>query len=165
VPLWIVSIARAELWRDSMMTYRRIDLEQYDEIVQLFMEEAPGYLLRTMELMQLTFEQMEHLVRTIGEVYGIYQHELMAGFYWIEERGNILHLHALVVKGEYQGKGIGTQVLEMLAAKYRQQMVIMELGVHESNARAKSLYERLGYRAVRHLDELGFYIMQKTLVE
>jgi len=148
-----------------MLTYKPATNEQYDEFLQLMLREAADYLARTMELMQMTIEQAQHLFRTTGQVYAIYQEDALVGFYWIEERGNIVHLHGLVLAGEFHGKGIGTQTLTMLAAKYSGKMEAIELGVHESNAKARGLYERLGYQTVRHLDDLGFYIMQRPLVE
>lgn len=148
-----------------MLTYRPATNEQYDELLQLMVNEAADYLARTMELMQMTLEQAHHLFKTTGQVYGIYQKETLVGFYWIEERGNVLHLHGLILKGEFQGIGIGTQVLTMLADNYRGKMEVIELGVHESNAKARGLYERLGYQTVRHLGDVGFYVMRRPLVE
>lgn len=148
-----------------MLTYKPITNEQYDEFMQLVLKEAADYLARTMELMQLTLEQAQQLFKATGQIYGIYQEESLAGFYWIEERGNVLHLHGLILKGEFQGKGIGTRVLSMLVDRYSDQMEVIELGVHESNAKVRGLYERLGYQIVRHLHDLGFYIMQRPLRE
>jgi len=148
-----------------MLIYRPATSGQYDEFFQLMLEEAADYLERTMELIQMTLEEVQHLFRTVGQVYGIYQEDALAGFYWIEERDTILHLHGLVVAGELQGKGIGTQVLTMLASTYSGRMQTIELGVHESNTGARRLYERLGYQTVRYIDDLGFYIMRRSLAD
>ncbi len=93
----------------------------------------------------------------------IYDGKQLAGFYWIEERENVLHLHALLLKRQFQGKGIGTQTLNMLVSKYMGTMRTIELGVHESNEGAIRVYERNGFKTVKQLDELKFRIMQKTL--
>lgn len=42
-------------------------------------------------------------------------------------------------------------------------MEAIELGVHEGNQRAKALCERLDFKPIRTLDELGFEVMQKRL--
>ncbi|MEW6402389.1 MAG: hypothetical protein AB1649_11360 [Chloroflexota bacterium] len=42
-------------------------------------------------------------------------------------------------------------------------MDTIELGVHKSNERAKQLYERLGFQVVMLREDLGYYIMQKSL--
>jgi ribosomal protein S18 acetylase RimI-like enzyme len=39
----------------------------------------------------------------------------------------------------------------------------IELGVHQSNERAKALYERLGFQVLRYRPEVGFFIMQKIV--
>lgn len=148
-----------------MLTYKPATSEQYDEFFQLMRDEAADYLEHTMNLMRMTLEHAKHLFKTVGKVYGIYQDNRLVGFYWIEERERILHLHGLVLRGDFQRKGIGTKVLNMLEAEYRSRMEAIELGVHQSNEGVKSLYEKLGYRTVRHLSELGFYIMQKPLQE
>ncbi len=147
-----------------MLTYKPAIYEQYDEFWQLMLKEAADYLERTMELMQMTLEEAQHLFKTVGQVCGIYQEDALAGFYWIEERDTVLHLHGLVLASEFQGKGIGTQVLTMLASTYSGKMETIELGVHESNVGARRLYERLGYQVVEYMDDLGFYIMQRSLV-
>jgi len=126
-------------------------------------DEAHEYLQRTMELMQMTQEQFDHLFRTIGHVYGIYEGKRLAGFYWIEERERFLHLHALILKSEFQGRGIGSEVLNMLASEYKDTASSIELGVHELNERAIRLYEQQGFRTVKQLDDVKFRIMQKRL--
>lgn len=146
-----------------MLTFKPATSEQYDEFFQLMQKEAADYLQHTMELMQITPEQARYLFECVGQVYGIYQGDQWAGFYWIEERDEILHLHGLILREEFQGQGIGTQVLEMLERDYRSRVAAIELGVHQSNAKAKLLYERLGYQTIKYLPELGFYIMQKPL--
>ena len=82
--------------------------------------------------MQMSMDEFNHLLRTVGTLCAIYDKQL-AGFYWIEERENVLHLHALLLKRQFQGKGIGTQTLNMLVSKYMGTMRTIELGVHESN--------------------------------
>ena len=146
-----------------MLTYKPATYEQYEAFFQLMLKEAADYLERTMELIQMTLEEVQHLFRTVGQVYGIYQEDALAGFYWIEERDNVLHLHGLVLASEFQGKGIGTQVLTMLASNYSGKMQTIELGVYESNIGARRLYERLDYQVVEYKDDLRFYIMQHSL--
>lgn len=148
-----------------MLTYQPILPKQYDELFQLMQDEAADYLEHTLHLIQMTTEQFKQLFQTVGEIYGIYQNERLAGFYWIEERERTLHLHALILRREFQRKGIGTQALQNLEREYRSRVDTIELGVHQSNEGAKSLYEKLGYRTVNQLSELGFFIMQKSLQE
>jgi ribosomal protein S18 acetylase RimI-like enzyme len=145
------------------LIYKPASGEQYDLFLDLMRSQAADYLDRTMELMGLTWQEFAHLFRTVGQVYGVYEKKRLAGFYWIEEREAILHLHGLVLKETHQGRGIGSQVLTMLETTHRGCMEAIELGVHESNEGARRLYERHGYRTVKMLDDVGFFIMQKSL--
>lgn len=55
-----------------------------------------------------------------------------------------LELKNLNVRGEYQGRGVGTAIIaaaEALASKHRH----LAVGVGVDNHRARALYERLGY--------------------
>ena len=147
----------------EMLTFKLATGDQYETFFQLMLNEASDYLLRTMELMHMTLEQARHLFEHVGQVYGIYEDDKSVGFYWIEERYKVLHLHGLVLREEFQGKGIGTQVLKMLESEYGPRVAAIELGVHQSNEKAKRLYERMGFQTVIYRSELGFYIMRKSL--
>lgn len=138
-----------------MITCKPATREQYDIFWQFISRQATDY-------MQMTLEEARHLFATVGQTYGIYQEDALVGFYCSEERDNVLYLVGLVLASEFQGKGIGTQVLTMLATTYCDRVGTIELRVHESNIRAISLYERLGYQTVRYMDDLGFYIMQRS---
>jgi len=119
-----------------MLSYVLAEVDQYDEFFQLMRIHAADYLNQTMGIMGLNWQQFEQLFRTVGQIYAIHESDQLAGFCWIEERGNILHLRELILKKGFQGKGIGTQVLQMLEDKYVGQIVTIQLGVHRSNERA-----------------------------
>lgn len=148
-----------------MLTFLPAKPEQYDDLFQLMLDDAADYLNCAPALMQLTREQFAEHFRTVGQVYSIYQDNHLAGFMWIEERPPLLHLHGLVVRSVYQGQGIGAAALQWLVHTYRGALTAVELGVHQSNVRARALYERTGYQTVAFLDELGFHIMQRPLSE
>jgi len=148
-----------------MLTYQTATPDQIEEFLRLLRLDASDYLERTMQLMDMTWSQFSELVRTVGHVFGVYRGNELVGFYWIEERERIVHLHGLVIRSAYQNQGIGTEILTTLAHRYAGMMDAIELGVHESNARARALYERLGYRTVKHLADLGFYVLQRSLLE
>lgn len=42
-------------------------------------------------------------------------------------------------------------------------MDVIELGVHDSNVRARALYERMGFVTLRRVEELGFAVMQMEI--
>lgn len=147
----------------EVVHYKPATDDQYDVFWQLLQREAADYMVRTLELMQMSSEEFLQLFRTVGQVYGIYCEDVLAGFYWIEERTPIAHLHGLILERVYQGRGIGTQVLMMLADGYKGVMDAIELGVHASNVGARRLYARLGYQIVKSLPDLDFCIMQLPL--
>jgi ribosomal protein S18 acetylase RimI-like enzyme len=148
---------------ETALTSRRASVDEYDGLFSLMYSEAAPYLEKTMELMQMTRRQFNQLFRTLGEVYSICWGGQSAGFYWIEQRGHILHIHGLIVRTEFQGQGIGSRILARLEEQYGDIVDAIEMGVHESNRRAIALYERTGYQIVKAIDHLGFIIMQKKM--
>ena len=147
----------------QMLAYLPAQPAQYDEFFELMAAESQEYLETTLTLMQMDRPHFRQLFQTVGEVYGIYSDEWLAGFYWIEVRESVLHLHALTLHPEYQGQGIGHAVFKWLEEQYHNRIHALELGVHRSNERALALYQKLGFTIIKSLDELGFYVMQKRL--
>ena len=121
------------------------------------------YLQDTLRLMKMSKDEFDHLFRTVGQVYCVYDDAQMSGFYWIEKRENTLHLHGLVLKTQFHGKGIGTQILEKLVTENHGKVKEIELGVHDSNVRAIKLYERHGFETVKTLTDLNFRVMRRQL--
>lgn len=144
-----------------MLTYELANPEALDRHWHLMQESAADYLSRTLALMEITPAVLRRIFEDTGDVVGIVRDGQEVGFYWIEERGTIVHLHALILKPEVRGQGIGTAVLENLIDRYRLTHQAIELGVHEGNPGARTLYERLGFRTVHHLQDLGFDVMQR----
>lgn len=147
-----------------MLSYRQASGDQYQVFLQMMRVEMSAYVDRTMEMMHMSWEEFAALFQSQGKVMCICEDEKPAGFYWIEVRDRTLHLHALILLPEYRSRGIGSWVMKDLETQHREQVDEIELGVHDSNLRAKSLYERCGFETVRTLPELGFYIMRKKLL-
>ncbi len=61
---------------------------------------------------------------------------------------DLVELAGLQIAPSYQGRGLGSEVVRDLAAEAHAAKVPLELGVEHDNPRARSLYERLGFRAV-----------------
>lgn len=146
-----------------MPAYELATPEQCDEFLQMMLEEMSGYLEQTIRYMQMTWEEFVELFRARGLVYALYQDGSLAGYYWIELRGRVLHLHGLVILPEFRGCGIGTQVLRKLVREYANRIDAIELGVKDENIRARHLYEQEGFRVTDRLQEIGFTIMQKPI--
>ena len=148
-----------------MLTFAFTTPDQSDEFLQMMWEDGQAYLENTMRVIQMSWEQYGHIFRTRGEVKAIYQEANLAGFYWIEERDDTLHLHGLILKPEFQGQGIGTAILTMLADRYSGKLDKIELGVYQENTGAIRLYQKMGYVITKSLDDLDFFIMQKPLIK
>jgi len=146
-----------------MLSYRQASEEQVVAFLELLREDARDYLEQTIALMGETWAHFVEIAQQVGRVYAVYQDETLAGYYWIEERGRELHLHGVVVKAAFRGQGIGTAILEKLQEDCAGRMDAIELGVHDSNLRAKALYERMGFVTVRRVEALGFAVMQAQM--
>jgi ribosomal protein S18 acetylase RimI-like enzyme len=146
-----------------METYEKAAAAQYEEFLNLMLEHMADYIEILMERMGMSIEEFRHLLKTVGQVYSISVDQDVAGFYWVEERGDEIHLHGIVLKENHQGKGIGTRTLNKIAEKYQGEKAFIELGVHQDNKGAMKLYEKLGYQIADLKGDLGFYILRKNL--
>jgi ribosomal protein S18 acetylase RimI-like enzyme len=71
------------------------------------------------------------------------------GWVQVRETGEAVLLGQLYVLPEFQGRGIGTAIVRDLLARAGTAGKPVDLGVLRNNGRARALYERLGFRAVR----------------
>lgn len=169
---WQVLVGKTRLNREKgqlcegvrgMFTFMPLRAQDYDEALELMQKEMLEYLLEVSRALGLSWKDFSQIFRSRGQTFGIYHNDQLAGFWWIEERDDVVHLHALVIKEAYRGQGLGTKVLKQLETEFAGRKKAIELGVHRSNHRAKRLYEKMGYQVVASLSDLGFYIMQRTL--
>jgi ribosomal protein S18 acetylase RimI-like enzyme len=147
------------------LIFRRAEADQLDEFLSLMQAETASYLdlQNILEAMQITWDEFAELFKQRGEVWVIIQKDRQVGFYWVELRDEIAHLHALILHGEFHGQGIGRACLQHLEEQFRGRARTIELGVHTSAQAAHALYEKSGFVTVRELPELGFVVLQKAL--
>jgi ribosomal protein S18 acetylase RimI-like enzyme len=69
-----------------------------------------------------------------------------AGSLWLGKQSDVLYLADLQILPELQGLGIGTAVVRGLIAQAETLGVPVGLVVQQTNARARRLYERLGFK-------------------
>lgn len=69
----------------------------------------------------------------------------MMGGLLLESEPDSIYIYEVQVLPEYQGRGIGTEVLRRLIDQAESRGVAVTLSVVEANSRAKQLYERLGF--------------------
>lgn len=136
--------------------------EDYDALERLMRREA-DYLGATLRRINLTWEALARLLRTVGTVHTIFADGARAGFYWVEQRGRVLHLHALVLEDAFRGRGIGRRVLARLVRLHRDDVDVIELGVHLANHRARKLYDAAGFDLAEIREDVGFAILRKRV--
>lgn len=71
-----------------------------------------------------------------------------AGVVVVERRADILYLSLIELLPKYQGRGIGSEILEELKAEAFRRDLPLALHVLETNEPARRLYERLGFQIV-----------------
>jgi ribosomal protein S18 acetylase RimI-like enzyme len=71
-----------------------------------------------------------------------------AGGLWLESSPDQIFIANLQVLPEFQGRGIGTWVMEGLLAEAATRRIPVELSVLQVNPRAQRLYERLGFKVI-----------------
>jgi ribosomal protein S18 acetylase RimI-like enzyme len=137
--------------------------QQFEELLQIIYNQQTAYLNPVLDLIELTWEQFGAYFRATGTAYRIWRAGNLLGLCWVAEHLNTLDLLGLIVKTEYQGQGIGTQALTWLEEHRPDSIRAIELQVHASNPRARSLYERLGYQVITYSESSCFYTMRKEL--
>lgn len=136
---------------------------QYDSLFDSMMKYTSTYLQDVMNTLGVTVEEFKELFKKRGKVYVVYLQEQVVGFFWTEKRDETLHIHALIVEDEFQGRGFGRKILQEIESQYSEGAKVLEIGVHLSNDRARKLYEDFGFVKVKELNDIGFIIMQKDL--
>lgn len=144
-----------------MIFYKPAKTEELDDLFTLIRDEAADYLSDTLEKIGLTEAGFRARFESVGQVFTVHIDENPAGFYWIEKRDDILHLHGIVICKRFQRQGYGRQVMEALEQRHGAGMAAIELGVYLHNEDARRFYERLGYQTVQRLEELQFDIMRR----
>jgi ribosomal protein S18 acetylase RimI-like enzyme len=69
------------------------------------------------------------------------------GYLWVAEHNDAVHVHEIVVAPAFQGRGIGTALIQQVLARADGRQVPVRLGTLHAN-RAASLYRRLGFSEV-----------------
>lgn len=64
--------------------------------------------------------------------------------------GKIITIDELYIKEEYQGSGIGSEMLEFVEKKYKKGKVFTLL-VNEKNKLAKNLYRKKGFEEIKYI--------------
>lgn len=155
------------------------------ELVQYLHDTAADtpFVLRTPDEITMTVEDEESFLRSMAEspdqCFIVCEVEgRIAGNCLLSFNSRVKTRHraevAIALRKAYWGNGIGTAMFQAMEGFARQRggVTVMELEFIEGNARARGLYEKLGYRivgwhpdAIRQEDGtlLALYLMQKKL--
>ena len=73
----------------------------------------------------------------------------IVGFVICSVKGDSLHIHRLAVSPEYQGRGIGTSLIEHLFNKCNEHNIMyVTLKSKKTNDKAQRFYERRGFKKI-----------------
>ncbi len=137
-----------------------------------------------MEIMQVTKENMAPIIKialglrwdknfekkylnkllSAGVVKTIYDDNKFMGYLWFDEREekNDIFINSMQLKKEYQGKGIGTQILKWLESfALKRNKQYLSLLVQVNNHRAINIYKRFGFYEITR-EQGSIYMVKKT---
>ena len=145
-----------EITRNDRDSFLRLSDEFYKSEAVLHDIPAAYHEAAFDELMRSNEYASAYMIEWEGEIVG---YLLTAKTYSREAGGLVLWLEEMYMRPAYRSKGLGKEAfafIEALAA--RENIRRLRLEVEEDNVRARSLYERLGYRPLEYgqmVKELG----------
>ena len=92
--------------------------------------------------------EVKHSITSVIEVDGV-----SAGRFRGIRRSYELMVARIQLLPDYQGRGIGSELIRAAQSEAREMGLPCRLVVNKSNADAKRLYTRLGFRVVRGMDD------------
>jgi ribosomal protein S18 acetylase RimI-like enzyme len=101
------------------------------------------------QLLEIQYVARRTSVRTNfpdGESRIIMLNDRNAGWYYLGDRPEYIHIVEIMVLAELRGKGVGTAAIRQTIADSERTRKPLTLGVSATNVRAIRLYERLGFR-------------------
>lgn len=113
--------------------------------------------------LKLDFEKIYSWVRrklenNIESYQCIYLDGTKVGYFYLHNDGEKLELDDLYIFDEFQGRGIGTKVLDFVASVAKERNKEVFLYVFAKNRGAINLYLRNGYKIMENIDD-SRYIM------
>lgn len=81
----------------------------------------------------------------------IFEGESICGYFSVENKEDYIFLKELVLSPEYQGKGIGSKIIEELFRESKEKNIPVKLQVMKVNP-AQHLYRRLGFKDIEETE-------------
>ncbi len=145
------------------MYYVKATEEDYVRAYAMMKDATRDYLDATLATLDIEENEFANLFRSVGEVFVAKQDEVMTGFYWIERRDEVLHIHGIILDEPYRHQGHGRAMMSTIEKTHAGEVKDIELGVKTNNTPAINLYKSLGYKVVKTHEAIGFYIMRKRI--
>ncbi len=114
---------------ETLFALNKQIIDQYEDVDSLAYDKVLSWVRRKLE-------------SCIGEYTRILVDGALAGFYHLTDEGAYMELDDFYVLDGFRGRGIGTQVLEMLLGKAEKDVMLY---VFNQNTGAIRLYERMGF--------------------
>lgn len=92
------------------------------------------------------YNMEDTLNTTYSRVYVYEDNKEIVGFIHVDSHFEIMDLVNIIVKRDYQNKGIGTELLQYVIDNEEYNKIMLE--VRESNSRAIHVYEKLGFKEI-----------------
>lgn len=136
--------------KDKIFELNKELIEKYETNLNLDFQKVFAWVKRKIE-------------NNIKSYQCIYPDGVKAGYYFLHTDGEKLELDDLYIFQEFQGKGIGTKVLEYADTVAKEKNKDIFLYVFIKNQGAVNLYLRNGYKVVENIND-SRYIMEKSII-
>ncbi|MEM7180616.1 MAG: GNAT family N-acetyltransferase [Spirochaetota bacterium] len=123
----------------------------YDSYTEMISERQIEYMLQTM----YSEESILFFMQDNYYTFLVYQEQEPLAYYSIEKRmpKQLLYIHRLYIRQQYQKKGFGRQILQkILGQSLDWQLKVIELNVNRNNSQALTTYKRFGFQIIQELD-------------
>lgn len=146
-----------------MVVLKEVDMHNFDDIVNLQRESVqyvggPEYVLAE-----------AYIYRSDSTAYGIYSGDMPVGLVILRDRpeeGYPYSFTGLFIADGFQRKGLGQEAVEAIMEKFRAEGLrdSVEIQVNQSNIPAKKIYQRCGFKEIRHANwNPDFIVMRAEL--
>jgi GNAT superfamily N-acetyltransferase len=145
------------------ITFRNVEFDDNDFITELINSNLKEVIDRSFNG-YMNYGLFLERIRKEGMSSVIICDNNPCGLLWCTIREYNLHVNAIVIDQEYQGRGIGSFIfdgLEMLAK--RMGLMQLELGVQGVNKRARDFYRNRGFVEYGYVKDVDTYYLHKRI--
>ncbi|MCM1245061.1 MAG: GNAT family N-acetyltransferase [Roseburia sp.] len=136
-----------------MVIYEEFDVSEMADVIGIYEEVGWSAYLQDVDKLFSAFENSLYLL-------GAYDNDELIGFARVVGDGeHVVLVQDLIVKTEYQNKGIGSCLFEKVMKKYqtvRMRMVVTDL----EDKRNNTFYQKFGMKELKQYAMIG-YVMEK----